>query len=138
MIVRDAETTLERALKSVRPHVDELIVVDTGSTDATCDIALAYGACLTGIQWSDHFGYARQSAHDLCTGDWILHLDADDELVNGGNLKPLLLAGNLETTAYMLRYQLLYGPDAKPGIDFWRERVVKRGAYRWEGRIHEV
>lgn len=138
MIVRDAAPTLERALMSVRPHVDELVIVDTGSTDNTCEIALSYGACLTGIQWADHFGDARQCGHDLCSGDWVLHLDADDELVNGGNLKPLLIAGTAEITAYMLRYQLMDGPGGTPSIDFWRERMVKRDAYRWEGRIHEV
>lgn len=138
MIVRDAAPTLERALKSVRPHVDELVIVDTGSVDDTCDIALRYADRLVGIQWADHFGAARQHAHDLCTGEWVLHLDADDELVNGGNLKPWIAVPRGETSAYMLRYQLLDGPGGTPGIDYWRERVTKRDAYRWEGRVHEV
>jgi glycosyltransferase involved in cell wall biosynthesis len=138
MIVRDAETTLARALKSVRPHVDELVIVDTGSDDGTCAIAAEYADRLTGIRWADHFGDARQHAHDLCTGDWVLHLDSDDELIAGWNIRSLLAAPTGDVAAYMLRYQLQDGDTGKPGIDFWRERVVKRDAYRWEGRIHEV
>lgn len=138
MIVRDSEATIERALRSVRPHVDELVVVDTGSNDRTCQIAAEYADILVGTPWLDHFGNARQYAHDLTTGDWVLHLDSDDELVNGGNLKPLLWSGTGEHTAYMLRYILLDGPGGVPGTDFWRERMVKRDAYKWQGRIHEV
>lgn len=137
MIVRDSEDTLERALKSVRPHVDELVIVDTGSEDRTLGVASKYADTLVGYLWQDHFGNARQHAHDLCTGDWVMHLDADDELVNGGNLRSLMGGASSGVEAYLLRYQLMEANGAT-GVDFWRERVVKRDSYRWTGRIHEV
>lgn len=80
MIVRDEAANLPRCLASVRALVDEMVVVDTGSTDATCELALAAGARVHQIPWRDDFAAARNASLDLCRGRWILVLDADETL----------------------------------------------------------
>lgn len=80
MIVRDEAADLPRCLASVRALVDEMVVVDTGSTDATWEVAAAAGARLHRIPWEDDFAAARNVSLDLCRGRWILVLDADEAL----------------------------------------------------------
>jgi glycosyltransferase involved in cell wall biosynthesis len=79
-IVKNEAQNLDRCLASVKPYVDELIVVDTGSTDETIAIAQQYGAKVSHFEWCDDFALARNYACSLASGDWILTLDADEEL----------------------------------------------------------
>lgn len=81
MIVKDEANNLPRCLESVRPHVDEMIVVDTGSQDQTIAIAEQYGATIQHFTWCDDFAAARNFALDQVHGQWILTLDADEELI---------------------------------------------------------
>jgi tetratricopeptide (TPR) repeat protein len=78
MIVRDEAACLGRCLGSVRGLVDELVVVDTGSADGTVAIAEAAGARIGRFPWRDDFAAARNESLRLCTGDWVLLLDADE------------------------------------------------------------
>jgi glycosyltransferase involved in cell wall biosynthesis len=80
-IVKNEAQNLARCLASVKPYVDELVIVDTGSTDETIAIAQQYGAKVSHFEWCDDFSAARNYACSLATGDWILTLDADEELV---------------------------------------------------------
>ena len=80
MIVRDEAARLERCLRSVAGFVDEMVVVDTGSTDATVAIAERCGAVVHRIAWPGDFAPARNQALELVRGDWVLVLDADEEL----------------------------------------------------------
>jgi tetratricopeptide (TPR) repeat protein len=80
-IVKNEAHNLDRCLASVKPYVDELIVVDTGSTDDTVAIAQNYGAKISYFEWCNDFAAARNYACTQATGDWILTLDADEELV---------------------------------------------------------
>jgi O-antigen biosynthesis protein len=80
MIVRDEAANLPRCLASVRGLVDELVVVDTGSADTTCEVAAAAGARVHSAAWRDDFAAARNASLDLCHGRWILVLDADEML----------------------------------------------------------
>lgn len=84
MIVRDEEANLDRCLYSVHGIVDEICVVDTGSTDRTVEIAKAHGARVEFFDWCDDFGAARNAALGMATGDWILVLDADEYLRDSG------------------------------------------------------
>jgi glycosyltransferase involved in cell wall biosynthesis len=138
MIVRDCEGTLERALRSIRPHVDELVVVDTGSTDGTWQIAAPYADVLDSIEWRDDFSAARQYAFDQCSGDWLCWLDADDELHNGELIRPSCESAPAEAGAVYWRYVTERAPDGSPTMQYRRERAVRRGQYRWVGRCHEV
>jgi len=81
MIVRDEENTLARCLESVRPVGDELIVIDTGSQDNTIVIANDFGAKVFHFEWCDDFAAARNESLKHAAGDWVLQIDADEELV---------------------------------------------------------
>ena len=80
MIVRNEAERLARCLESVRDLVDEMVVLDTGSTDETVAIAQSYGATVAAYPWNDDFAAARNAALESVTGDWVLVLDADETL----------------------------------------------------------
>jgi len=138
MIVRDAEATLERALKSVAGHVDRIVVVDTGSKDGTEAIARRYTDMLYHVGWYDDFSHARQFSYDVCDTDWIIWLDADDELLYADEIRPSLDAVGENVGALLWRYILARTDDGTILQSAWRERCTRRGWYRWEGRCHEA
>jgi tetratricopeptide (TPR) repeat protein len=80
MIVKDEEAALPKCLGSVKDVVDEIIVLDTGSTDKTPDIAKQFGAEVHHFKWCNDFSAARNDALQYVTGDWVLVLDADETL----------------------------------------------------------
>jgi len=80
MIVKDEEEMLPQALDSVKGLVDEIIIVDTGSTDRTVDIAKEHGAKVFFHPWEDDFSKSRNYSIGYATGDWVFILDADEEL----------------------------------------------------------
>lgn len=82
MIVKNEEVNIERCLKSVQGAVDEIIVVDTGSTDSTIEKAKKYGAKIFNYDWNDNFSDARNFSLKQATCDWIFVMDADEELEN--------------------------------------------------------
>ncbi|MBW2195254.1 MAG: glycosyltransferase family 2 protein [Deltaproteobacteria bacterium] len=101
MIVRNEEEALPRCLQSVESVANELIVVDTGSKDRTVSIAKDFGAKLFHFEWCDDFAAARNESIKNATGDWILQIDADEELdpnsirwVKSALLKPSIIAYN--------------------------------------------
>lgn len=81
MIVKNEEATLPRTLDSVKDIVDEIVVLDTGSSDRTREIAQECGARVYRFEWCDDFAAARNECLKYATGDWILVLDADEVLV---------------------------------------------------------
>ena len=85
MIVKNEEANLARCLSSVKSVADEIVIVDTGSTDRTVEIAKEFGAKLGYFEWINDFSAARNYGLSLATGDWLLIMDADDELDPGGD-----------------------------------------------------
>lgn len=81
IIVKDEEQNLPRCLASVRDVVDEMIVLDTGSSDRTIDIAKSFGAQVHSFKWCNDFSAARNESLEYVQGDWVLVLDADEVLV---------------------------------------------------------
>jgi tetratricopeptide (TPR) repeat protein len=102
MIVKNEKHNLSRCLSSVKPYVDEMIVVDTGSQDDTPEIALEYGAEVKSFKWIDDFALARNYALSQVSGDWVLVLDADEELVVGAEDLREQLTSRSEALAYSL------------------------------------
>ena len=142
MIVRDEEATLGRVLAQAGQFCDELVVVDTGSTDGTRSIAEAAGARVLDFTWIDDFAAARNHALEAATGDWVLWLDADDVLTTDVQaamrvVKETVLSGDLDAIYSPYRYHF----DAA-GIctsNFPRERLVRKTeGLTWVGRVHEV
>jgi tetratricopeptide (TPR) repeat protein len=106
MIVKNEGTHLARCLHSVKPIVDELIIVDTGSTDRTRDIASVFGARVFDLPWEDDFAVARNFSLSKARGDWILVLDAD-EVISGKSHDALrrLLQQPMESGSCAFRVQ---------------------------------
>jgi tetratricopeptide (TPR) repeat protein len=80
LIARDEETNLPRCLASLAGAVDGICLIDTGSSDRTAQIAREAGAVVGSLPWDDDFSVSRNAALDLAEGDWILQVDADEEL----------------------------------------------------------
>src|SRR6187401_944284 len=80
MMVKDEELLLEQAITSVRHVVDEIVVVDTGSTDRTREIAERCGARLYEHAWDANFGQGRNTYLDHARGEWVLVLDGDEKI----------------------------------------------------------
>ncbi|MEA2180039.1 MAG: hypothetical protein QOG77_3336, partial [Solirubrobacteraceae bacterium] len=78
MIVKDEEEMLPRCLEAAAPAVDEIIVVDTGSSDRTVEIAKSFGANVIEFEWTGSFADARNVSLEAATGDWLMYLDADE------------------------------------------------------------
>lgn len=140
MIVKNEEKVLARCLESVKNIVDEIIIADTGSTDETKKIALAYTDKIYDFEWVDDFSAARNFAFSKATKDYILWLDADDVITKENAQKILKLKENLNNTdAVMMKYNTSFDEDGKPTFSFYRERLIRRAApHRWQGKVHEV
>jgi len=97
MIVKNEAHTLRYCLESVRGLVSQIVVADTGSTDESVSIAREFNATVISVEWDNHFANARNAALARMTTDWILLLDADEELDHGTqrNIPALLLAPNV-------------------------------------------
>lgn len=104
MIVKDEEDCLARCLLSVIPVVDEIIIVDTGSTDRTKAIAKTFGAKVYDFEWIDDFSEARNLSLSKATGDWILVLDADETIspLDYGRLTKIVKSNTDHPSAYSI------------------------------------
>ncbi len=80
LIVKNESAVLSQCLESVADIADEIVVCDTGSTDDTAAIARRHGARVHTISWENDFAKARNASIALATGDWLLHMDADEVL----------------------------------------------------------
>lgn len=140
MIVRNEEAVLERCLESVKGVYDQLVIVDTGSQDATVSIARRYTREVYCEEWENDFGRARNSSFSHARCDYILYLDADDVLPDEEREKLLQLKKTLAAMPESQRPRTILMPYDVPeagGISF-RQRMVARheGPY-WQGAIHE-
>ena len=133
LIVRDEAELLADCLESLRGVVDEIVVVDTGSVDATIDIAREHGARVDARGWTGSFAEARNTALDMATGEWILYIDADERLAptDRATIEALL------TDAEEVAFRLLLQPQA--GMTPYREYRLWRNdpRIRFEGVMHE-
>lgn len=82
MIVKNEQKFLPGCLESVKGIADEIVIVDTGSTDNTKEIAKNYGAKIFDFPWRDDFSLARNEALKYSTGEWIIYLDADERIIH--------------------------------------------------------
>ena len=136
MIVRDEEQLLPGCLESVHGVVDEIVVVDTGSSDATPEIVRAHHGLLLRHAWQEDFSAARNVSLDAATGDWILWLDADERLrPEEHGLLRRLIEQNADEDAFSvpIRSETPTGAQVTRAHRLFRNR---RGI-RFSGRIHE-
>ncbi|MDW8108269.1 MAG: glycosyltransferase [Candidatus Kryptonium sp.] len=136
MIVKNEEKFLPECLESVKNIVDEIIIVDTGSTDRTIDIARSYNAKVFSFKWENDFASARNESIKHATGDWILVLDADERL-NQGQEKKIKKYINLNFDGLYVRVINL-DKEGKPSVINEYPRLFRRkDEFKFEGKIHE-
>jgi len=159
LIVKNEAAVLERCLRSIEALVDEIIVVDTGSHDATARVARRCGARVHQFTWIDDFAAARNHAAKLATGDWILSIDADElvDAADHGRVRstlalaaPDVLAFDLEQLTYTDERELLnwqpvsaslrpHAQGRQGFIAMTMQRLYRRHPQvRFEGRVHEL
>jgi tetratricopeptide (TPR) repeat protein len=139
MIVKDEEEHLGRCLEAAAPWVDQLVVVDTGSTDRTVEIAREHGAEVLHHAWTGDFAQARNVSFEAATCDWVMYLDADEVLVEGEGPRLRELLGRVWREAFFL-VETNYTGSLEEGTAVTHNalRVFRnRPEYRFEGRMHE-
>jgi glycosyltransferase involved in cell wall biosynthesis len=138
MIARDEARCIARCLESVKPHVDAMIVLDTGSTDDTVAIAERCGATVHRFVWCDDFSAARNAVLAHSDADWNLILDADEWLEGGEEaLGEAMLPPASRAPARFIGCVRIINQGSETGIARkYLPRILPRGV-RYEGRIHE-
>ena len=135
VITRDEAPRIGRLLASVAPWVDEMVVMDTGSTDDTIRLAHVAGARVGQFAWVDDFSAARNAALDFTRADWHLMLDADNWLVEGGSFLRELKFMRPDFVG-TVRIEEHLGEDGSARSVDHPTRLLP-GWVRYEGRIHE-
>lgn len=141
MIVKDEEMHIARCLDSVAGLVDEIIIVDTGSTDSTVDIVSDYTPKVYSYPWKDDFSDARNYSFSKASMDYCMWLDADDILEETQKDKFLELKKTLppDIDIVMMKYHTSFDEAGSPSFSYFRERWVRNTLqYRWIGAVHEV
>ena len=135
MIVKNEERFLGQCLASVKDIADELIVIDTGSTDRTIEIAREHGAQVGHFEWCNDFAAARNASIAPATGDWILFLDADEELspAEKGALPRLMSRKGIS----LYRLPLINAHQGDFSKTYVPRLFINPPAVRFTGRIHE-
>ncbi|WP_439107262.1 glycosyltransferase [Congregibacter sp.] len=156
MIVKDEAFFIEECLASAAPFVDEIVVVDTGSTDGTREIAERYADKVLDFEWIDDFSAARNTGLAAATGDWILVLDADERIAAEDFPKLreamsrdeydgfYLIQRNYSNEELQLKWIAISQPDQWSGD--WKGytenpilRLFRRNdVIRYQGNIHEI
>ena len=140
MIVKNEAEHLEQCLSTARPHVDEIVIVDTGSTDGTQEIAQRYADVFDEIEWPDSFSVARNHSFDLASGDYIMWLDGDEHIADDeqwrGIRRVLREEEGIAGIQFMVRNLVpenqVLEADVMPQV-----RLVKNHPMiRFEGKVH--
>jgi tetratricopeptide (TPR) repeat protein len=145
MIVKNEEAGLPTCLASAAGLVDEIVIVDTGSTDRTCALAASYGARVYPFPWVDDFSAARNESLRHAAGDWIFWLDGDEWIdeANRVHLSGLIASLGNDNAAYVmtqrcLRQSSLTGPATAATKDVEQIRLFRRlPGVHWQYRVYE-
>lgn len=141
MIVRNEEQRLATALEAAREFCDELVVVDTGSTDDTVKIAKQFGAKVSYFTWVDNFAAARNKSFARAIGEWIFWMDADDQLsepaIEAFKELKAYSAGRTDVDAIWTNL-VVFDASGNTSYSHAKPRVMRRAAsLLWAGMVHE-
>lgn len=140
IIVKNEEEVLGRCLDSIKQVVDEIIIVDTGSTDKTKDVARRYTDKIYDFIWVDDFSAARNFAFEKATKDYIFWMDADDILLPDDidKFKKLRYELTWDTDVVMMLYNTGFDEQGRTVFSYYRERLSKRSCkFKWQEPVHE-
>lgn len=139
-IAKNEAHNIARSLESIKDTVDELILVDTGSTDDTVNIFRSYGGQVFYQQWEDDFSAPRNLALSKATGDWIIILDADESFSENTrkNIKAVLASCSPEANGLLIN-MVNYDQDSGEALDeFYTLRIVRNvKGLNYKGIVHE-
>lgn len=141
MIVKNEEDVIERCLKSIADLVDEIIIVDTGSTDHTKEIASKFTDQIYDFEWIDDFAAARNYSFSMATCPFCMWLDADDVLLEADRITFAELKARLapSVNTIMMKYNTGFDNKGNVTFSFYRERIIKQNVgMHWIGSVHEV
>ena len=141
MIVKNEEDVLARCLESAAGVVDEIIVVDTGSTDRTREVAARFTRQIYSFPWRDDFAAARNESFSHASMDYCMWLDADDVLLEADQAALLALKETLDpaVSVVMAPYHTGFDEGGRVTFSYYRERLIKnRAGMRWDGAVHEA
>lgn len=137
MIVKNEEKVLHNCLSSLNKAADEIIIVDTGSTDNTVAIAATYGAITYSFNWKNNFAEARNFALSKCRYDWILYIDADEYLDNNSQeLLSQIKCGKADKGFYC-KIENKDDISGRPSIMLYPRIFPNQEKIRFEGAVHE-
>jgi len=137
MIVKNEEEFLEKCLASVRDYVDELIVVDTGSTDNTVEIAKRFTDKIYFHPWENSFSKARNRALQYATGDWVFQIDGDEELMAGsGERMRTAVREAKDADVIFVKIFCTYAAGAKKSLHNFERLFRNNGKIHYEGSVH--
>lgn len=138
MIVKDEERVLGACLASVKPFVREMLVLDTGSTDATPQLAASAGARVRSCPWPSSFAIARTESMRDASGKWILWLDADDTLPFTAGEEIVRAAASAPNDVVAFVVPVRFVEDGGHGTTVDHVKLFRNWPeLQWEGRIHE-
>lgn len=139
MIVKNEEEVLGRCLDSVKSLVDEIIIVDTGSSDRTKQAAGEYTEHIYDFPWQDDFSAARNFAFSKGRMKYLMWMDADDILPPEEAVRFTEMKQQLKADVVMMPYVTAFDETGKASFLYYRERIVRNHAgYFFSGKVHEV
>lgn len=141
MIVKNEEAVLGRVLKQMQDIADEIIIVDTGSTDRTKEIASQFTEQVFDYPWHQDFAAARNFASAQATMDYWMWLDADDVIRPDQQECLINLKNTLDpaTDIVMMKYLTGFDQNGKNTFFYYRERLIKNHRhFIWQGKVHEA
>ena len=116
MIVKDEEHVLGRCLDNILPFVDQCVIVDTGSTDGTVELAESYGVEVVHHPWEDDFAKSRNQSLEYVTSDWVMWIDADEVVEKGSWAEIHAIIKEPGTQAIHLNVVSEYGDGTEVGV----------------------
>lgn len=137
MIVKNEETSLPRCLNSVKDLVDEIVIVDTGSTDNTLNISQEFGAKIFNYTWNDDFSSARNFALENSSGNFILYLDADEELSSNSKKEILKLSQTSDKIGYYCTVRSIDEYSKQDNTIRYIRFFRNSENVRFNGKVHE-
>lgn len=136
--MQDEEKTIAKAIENIKPYVDDLVILDGGSTDKTVEIAKSLGCAVYTYPFDMDFGAQRNRATAYCKHDWILWLDADEWYSNEllKHLQDVLVRGQEKGVGVfrVLRVDVI---DGRVWAVELQDRIINRTKARWCGAVHE-
>lgn len=148
LIAKDEEETLPTLLASIEGAFDQVVLLDTGSTDGTVEVFTewALGERDYGVpdyrvghfDWIDDFAAARRAADKLLTTDWFVWADCDDTITNPEKLRELAAGAEDHVDGFVFSYDYAQDPNGNSVCKLKRERLIRGGKGTWDGRVHEA